>query len=81
MNPHFRRKVAPSPKSGISSNQRWVALYTVKQHYREDWIPDQSVFEECSRSGRISVFVGVTLEDVREEQMPASIAPERFQTH
>jgi hypothetical protein len=32
-------------------------------------------------AGRISIFIGVALEGVWEEQMPASVAPERFQAH
>src|SRR5690349_10913060 len=31
--------------------------------------------------GRISISAGVSTEDVREQQMPTTVAPEGFQTH
>src|SRR5262245_26585560 len=31
--------------------------------------------------GRVSIFVGVATEDVGEQQVPAFVAPEGFQTH
>jgi hypothetical protein len=34
-----------------------------------------------SRQGRISIFIGVALEGMGEEQVPASVAPECFQAH
>src|SRR5450756_2437536 len=34
-----------------------------------------------SPSGRISIFAGVAVKDVREQQVPSVVAPEGFQTH